>query len=161
MENTPRETNKEPVLLSWELDPKLRRLYRRAAYVNLLMYTTLLPAPILILVHAPYMASLLLGMLFAYWSFRDRRSALLRVVRLTCTSQRLQAVRVLGSTVSVPYSQVKSLRQGPIWGSAILSSPALRADLYLELRLDIRDKLIAILREASNARIIGFDSEAS
>ena len=71
-----------------------------------------------------------------------------------CTSESIVIGAPFGRKVSISLSDVKILKLG-LLGVVRIDAVGVSRDILLPR--EVRDKLIAILRETSNARLIGFD----
>jgi hypothetical protein len=75
---------------------------------------------------------------------------------MRCTQSGLDLEPVLSKPVRVPWSNVKALKR-TFAGHKILLFDLSPGFMYLRVPPSVLNQLIALLREASNARIIGFD----
>ena len=159
MENTPKETPDEPVLLRWEMPVGRRWLFvvisLAEAALMLLLWSVVqerLPDGILIRL-ASIGAVVTLFSLFVPPFLHSS-------AKLGCKESGLSIKSVIGLRYTVPWSAIRTLR--PDWyGLVVLEWKGNPSRLYLPIPPDVRDNLIAILRETSNARIIGFEPEES
>ncbi len=160
MENTPKETPDEPVLLRWEMPVGRRWLYRLtppiATAVLFFAYwaisTQLSPR-----MHAWFFWVVFLPLLCGHqWLMYPLWFA---SARIDCTATDLRTATVFGHRFRMQWAGIRVLRRG-MYGFAVIPQ-GWRAAIYLPVPPHVLDKLIAILREASNARIIGFDSETT
>lgn len=158
LENTSKETTEEPILLSWELGAGKRRLYRIIAYTALVLQPLGILA--LFLIHGWWWNILVFFLWFiglpALMLAPFGRAA----VRLSVTASGIRACLAFGNADSTRWTGVQSLKSG-LYGFAVLRSDAFFVPVYLPIPPDIRARLIAILRETSNARIVGFGPEGS
>jgi hypothetical protein len=159
LKNASKQTD-EPVLLSWEMPAGRRWLYRAVACLGGIVYPISLIALILVLPSAGWyiVPAGVLWLLLA-------PSYLLRPFAFTASRLRVSAQGITYRLVTFGgafqrWSGVKCLKRGP-YGFAVLSADASPVGLFLHIPPDVRDKLIAILRETSNARIVGFDLETT
>lgn len=76
------------------------------------------------------------------------------VVFLACTNAGLEITTARGRQVSIPWAGIRAFRRGILGFAVLVSDP--RRVLWFFLPERILNKLLAILREASDARITGF-----
>jgi len=153
LENTPREIAEEPVLLTWELDSRRRWLFILASVVWVVVVILLSSALPVHHLRPPVAVGL----------FVLTSSLVVPLVRagweLKCKASAVTVRDAMGLQSTLSWNEISRLRPGR-YGFTVLEWKSAVGRAYLPIPPDVRDKLIAILRETSNARIIGFDSEA-
>ena len=159
MENAPRETAEEPVLLSWEMPERRRRLFHAIPFVELALILVVFTVAVWRWSHIGLVVAALL-VLYTFFVGRPwvMRPFWFAAALVQATASGVRIATTTGGKFSVPWADLRSLRRGA-YGFALLSTPTM--GIYLPIPPDVRDKLIALLREASNARIVGFDSETT
>lgn len=170
MENTSKQTD-EPVLLRWEMPAARRKLI--AGFFWLLLAGLLLSlaafavyAVLSVTSGDPYLdrvlplsAALNLAMLLAWVLFILPVFA--GAYGIKCTNAGVTLSMFVTGRRSLRCDEISVLRQGRLGHTILRYGDRGRSYAYLNIPPDVRDRLIAILRETSDARIIGFDSEAS
>ncbi len=75
-------------------------------------------------------------------------------VFLACTNTGMEITTARGRHVSIPWADIRAFRRGILGFAVLVSDP--RRVLWFFLPERVLNKLLAVLREASDARIIGF-----
>lgn len=159
LENTPRETAEEPVLLRWDLPAEKRsicKLYPFQAVFWLLWvgYQLCYNRP----ASRAGDAALIVGVVFLALSIFAIRQVLLSGVGMACSRSGVEVTLSFGRPRHLRWAEIKMFKRW-IFGSTVLCFDSSPYSFYLRIPPEVRDKLIAILRETSNARIIGFGPE--
>jgi hypothetical protein len=156
MDGHPLDNSIESVLLSWRMPVWTRRLF--------LLLPVAIVIPLVILV--PDISSALSSTM-PYWLFCIVVFLPMAVgvsAHFVCwstaaeiigTSAGIQIQPIRGRKISCGWHEVKSLQRSRLLGAIIVLG--LSSFVFLRIPDEFMARLIAILREASNARIIGFD----
>ena len=159
MEKTLDEIVEGPVLLTWEMPAWKKKLFHSlpfAILAVLLLVNVFVVWPLYDRVYARAIGAFLL---FGY-AFLGMKWLMLPLWRssahLDVTTNGIRVKTVIDVRFVVPWTNVRVLRRG-IWGFMVLSDPP--GSIYLPIPPEVRDRLIAVLRETSNARIVGFGPE--
>ncbi len=166
MENALRETADEPVLLSWEMPATGRRLLAGlfwsflAAFLLVnggLTYYAADGDPaherVFALISVPLNLFMLLVFFAFFWPVLKGASG------VTCTNSVIRLSMLVTGRRHLRWDELAALRKGRLGHDILQYGEHGRRRAYLFIPPDVREKLIAILREASDARIVGFDSE--
>ena len=160
MENTSRETAEEPVLLSWEMPERMRKLFHTISFMEQALILGVLGVVVWKSHDWPNISLAVTILLILYTSFAGRprvmRPFWMAATLVQATTSGVRIMTVTTVEFSVPWTDVRALKRGP-YGFTVLSTPSV--DIHLPIPPEVRDKLIAILRETSNARIVGFGPE--
>lgn len=160
MENASRQTD-EPILLSWEM-PVVRRLLYLCSFLGVVLLFYAIHTALLEFVRTPasrLLVGIAIGGLLGIAAALFGVPVLYLARKIICTASTLTIRTVLGFRYSMPWTTVTRVKAGRL-GLVALKSECSSAWLFLSVPPDILASLLSLLRETSNARIIGFDSEA-
>ncbi len=170
MENVLSETTEEPVLLSWEMPAEERTFSRKLAQRISVVFFAIIFVVALIgslmedmtwKVHVTvWLVVATIAIPLIPWLIRLVLQSS-SVVSLDCTSSGILVTMPDWEKRHVAWHEIKVLAKYGKGFTMLRYGRLARQRLYLPIPSDVRDKLIAILRETSNARIVGFGTEES
>lgn len=161
MGKTLEEIVEGPILLTWEMPAWKRQTFGALPF---LIAAVVIAVSVMLTFRyksTGYLRIMAIALPFAYWLVGA--NWLLKPFWHAATMLEVTAdgIRVMTATrvrMIVPWADARVMRRGT-YGFAVLSNSP--RSVYLPIPPDVRDKLIAILRETSNARIVGFGPEES
>ncbi len=89
-----------------------------------------------------------------------RRNLWLQTKGFICTNAGMEFTTLLGKKVFIPWQEISSLKsynpiEFPKWGGTFMISSAKHKSLFITMPYKVRDRLVELLHETSDARVVG------